>query len=250
MAPKHAEELGVKDLSRAKSLDVEAYMYWSERGQLFHQAKNEFFCLLRRARGMLTLIKDANFRDAWGIEGLIAQAEDMLQNPEYSQSNLFEGVNLVSRRQQLNDLRIQYALSKNDTVGAATLAMKILVEDEYVIDTVLMNCVTTLNTHFGLHGEAEEVPHIAQGVKRETRRGQVDSMREAKNVILAVRLSCFRDNLLSRIWRLTILFFFSFSVGLQWKHGRRKNPTVRTPLHYATSDLLDRRPPSLTLPVP
>ena len=67
-----------------------------------------------------------------------------------------------------------------------TVAMKLLVEDEYIIDTVLMNCVTTLNTHFGWHGELNEIPHIAKGVKRDTRRSQVDSLREAKNVVLAV----------------------------------------------------------------
>ena len=180
------EDKGVNDLLRAKALDEETYLYWRDRGQLFDNAKNEFFCLLRRARGILTLIQDAGFRDVWGVEDLIEQAGDMLRNPQYTQSTLFEGVNLVSRQQQLTDLQIQYALSKNDTYGAAKLAMKLLVEDEYIIDTVLMNCVTTLNTHFGLHGELNEIPHIAKGVKRETRRGQVDSLREAKNVVLAV----------------------------------------------------------------
>ena len=133
------EDKGVNDLLRAKSLDEETYLYWRDRGQLFDNAKNEFFCLLRRARGMLTLIQDAGFRDVWGVEDLIEQAGDMLRNPQYTQSTLFEGVNLVSRQQQLTDLQIQYALSKKDTHGAAKLAMKLLVEDEYIIDTVLMN---------------------------------------------------------------------------------------------------------------
>ena len=138
---------------------------------------------------MLTLVQEAEFEDVWGIEELIHKAEEMLRNPLYTDSNLFEGVNLVARKQQITDLKIQYALSKKDTLTAAQMAMKLLVEDEYVIDTVLMNCVTTLNTHFNLHGDPNQVPNLAQGVKRETRRGQVDSLREAKNVIFCLDYS-------------------------------------------------------------
>ena len=58
-----------------------------------------------------------------------------------------------------------------------------------MVDTVMMNCVTTLNTHFDLHGEPDQVPNLAEGLKRETRRGQVDSMREAKNVIFCLDYS-------------------------------------------------------------
>jgi hypothetical protein len=46
---------------------------------------------------------------------------------------------------QINDLKIQNALRKDDKPAAAKLAIKMLVEDEYIIDTVIMvgslNCV-------------------------------------------------------------------------------------------------------------
>lgn len=89
----------------------------------------------------------------------------------------------------MDDLKIQHALSKGEIYEAAKVAMRILVEDEYVIDTVLMNCVTTLNTYYDLHGNPNKVPNLAEGLKRETRRGQVDSMREAKNVIFCLDYS-------------------------------------------------------------
>ena len=184
-----AEAQGVKDLDRAKSLDQEAYLYTRERGQTVQQAKSEFFCLLRRARGMLKLVQEAGFRDVWGIEDLIEQAHDLIHNPAFADSTLFENVNLVARTQQVQDLKIQYALSKGDTEEAAKMAMKILVEDEYVVDTVLMNCVTTLNTYYESLGEPEQLPNLAEGLKRETRRGQVDSMRQAKNVIFCLDYS-------------------------------------------------------------
>ena len=53
-----------------------------------------------------------------------------------------------------------------------------------------MNCVTTLNKYYDIQaGDPMQVPNLAQGVKRETRRGAVDSMREAKNVIFCLDYS-------------------------------------------------------------
>lgn len=183
-----AEAQGIKDLDRAKSLDQEAYLYTRERGQTVQQARSEFFCVLRRARGMLKLIQETDFNDVWGIEDVIEQAHDLIHNPAFSDSSLFENVNLVARKQEVLDLRIQHALSKGEVQEAAKMAMKILVEDEYVIDTVLMNCVTTLNKHYDLQAE-EQVPNLAEGLRKETRRGQVDSMRQAKNVVFCLDYS-------------------------------------------------------------
>ena len=138
---------------------------------------------------MLTLIHESAFHDIWGVDALIEQADGMLLNPELSTSNLFEGVSFVARKQQVIDLRIQQALSKGDKLSAAKMAIRLLVEDEYIIDTVIMNCVTTLNTYYDIAGDPMQVPNLAQGVKRETRRGAVDSMREAKNVIFCLDCS-------------------------------------------------------------
>ena len=90
----------MSDIERAKSLDQEAYLLWRERGQLVEMASNEFGCLLRRARGMLTLISDGEFEDIWGIDELIEKANDMIHNPAFSESSLFEGVSAVARKQQ------------------------------------------------------------------------------------------------------------------------------------------------------
>ncbi|CAB9515800.1 expressed unknown protein [Seminavis robusta] len=188
-APPDLEQTGIKDLERAKTLDLEAHMYWLERGQSVEYALVEFGCILRRARGMLTLIQDSDFRDVWGIDRLIDQASGMMYDPQYVHSKLFETVGLVARKQQINDLKIQLALIKDDKLAAAKIAIKMLVEDEYIIDTVSMNCVTTLNKYYNLHGDPMQIPNLAQGVKRDTRRGAVDSMREAKNVIFCLDYS-------------------------------------------------------------
>ena len=179
----------MSDLERAKSLDQEAYLLWRERGQLVDMASTEFGCLLRRARGMLTLISDGEFEDIWGIDELIEKANDMIHNPAFEDSSLFDGVSVTARKQQVQDLKIQYHMAKGEKYEAAQIAIRLLVEDEYVIDTVIMNCVTTLNKYYELEGDPMQVPNLAQGVKRETRRGAVDSLRQAKNVIFCLDYS-------------------------------------------------------------
>lgn len=99
-APESAQA-GVRDLERAKSLDMETRLYWRERGQTVDYALVEFGCILRRARGMLTITKDSEFEDVWGIERLVEQAEDMLYDSQYINSKLFETVSLVARKQQV-----------------------------------------------------------------------------------------------------------------------------------------------------
>ena len=106
-APPHQEQMGMSDIERAKSLDQEAYLLWRERGQLVDMATHEFGCLLRRARGMITLISDGEFEDIWGIDEIIEKANDMIHNPAFAESSLFEGVSVVARKQQVNDLKIQ-----------------------------------------------------------------------------------------------------------------------------------------------
>lgn len=190
MASPDLEATGVNDLVRAKQLDQEAYLLWRERGQLVDMACNEFGSYLRRGRGIVTLMhQDKDFQDVWGMEGLIEKADDMIHNPAFEDSNLFAGVNLVARKQQVNDMRIQFAMAKGETFEAAQIAIRLLVENEYIIDTVIMNCVTTLNTHYNLHGDPMQVPNLAKQFQRDTRRGAVDTLREAKNVIFCLDYS-------------------------------------------------------------
>ena len=76
MAQGDMENIGIKDLTRAKTLDDEARFYWRDRMLSVTQARNEFGTLLRRARGILTLVQEVGFRDVWpggGIEDLIDQ---------------------------------------------------------------------------------------------------------------------------------------------------------------------------------
>jgi len=67
--------------------------------------------------------------------------------------------------------------------------MRMLVEDEYIIDTVIVNSITAVDRYY--KAEKIRVPTVnaAQYLARDTRKAQVNTMREAKNVFFCLDYS-------------------------------------------------------------
>lgn len=188
LAPSWVENDGISDLIEAKRLDEEVQQFLKEYGLYQLCLVQEFESILRRARGLLLLVRNFKFSDenVWNIEHLINQLDEMVMSENF---NLYMDVTKVGRRQQVDDLRIQHALSKKNYEAAAKIAMKMLVEDEFVIDTVFVNACTAVNKFF--ESKKARVPTINanQYLQRETRRAQVNVLREAKNVMFCLDYS-------------------------------------------------------------
>lgn len=150
---------------------------------------NEFESLLRRTRGILALIRNYGFKDPWGVDTLIEQAQTLLNEANDFISNLFRSMSRVSRTQQLDDLRIQNALCKGDHFTAAKIAMRMLVEDEYIIDTIIVNALTAVQRYFEKEGIRIPRMNATQYLQRDTRKAQVNVLREAKNVFFCLDYS-------------------------------------------------------------
>ena len=173
---------------RAKDLDLEVMQFLHQRKLEKEYEAQEFESLLRRARGILALIRNYGFKDPWGVDTLISMAEEMLTEASFS-SNIFNSMGRVGRRQQIDDLRIQHELCKKDYVAAAKIAMRMLVEDEYIIDTVIVNASTAVNRYYQSEGIRIPTINATQYLQRETRKAQVNVMREAKNVFFCLDYS-------------------------------------------------------------
>ncbi|CAB9506181.1 expressed unknown protein [Seminavis robusta] len=188
LCPSWINEDGVSDILRAKDLDLEVMKFL----HLNHLEKayevQEFESLLRRARGILLLVRNYGFADPWGIDTLIEMADTMLSEAVFT-SNLFNAMGRVGRRQQIDDLRIQHELCKKDYLAAGKIAMRMLVEDEYIIDTVIVNASTAVNRYFQSEGIRIPTINATQYLQRETRKAQVNVMREAKNVFFCLDYS-------------------------------------------------------------
>ena len=173
---------------RAKELDLEVFQLWHQNNEFKENELHAFESLLRRTRGILSLVRNYGFQDPWGIDELIEQAETMLNEAEYS-SNLFDSISRIGRKQQVDDLKIQHALSKGDTFFAGKIAMRMLVEDEYIIDTIIVNALNAVDQYY--KAEKIRIPALnpTQYLKRETRKAQVNVLQEAKNIFFCLDYS-------------------------------------------------------------
>jgi Mg-chelatase subunit ChlD len=188
LCPTWINEDGVADILKAKQLDEEVVRFWSERGLLEENEVQEFESIMRRARGILSLMRNYKFQDPWGIDSLIEKAETMINEAKHS-SSLFKQINRIGRLQQIDDLRIQHALCKDDYLAAGKIAMRMLVEDEYIIDTVIVNALTAVNQYFKSEKIRIATINATQYLQRETRRAQVNVLREPKNVFFCLDYS-------------------------------------------------------------
>lgn len=149
----------------------------------------EFEGLLRRTRGILALVRNYGFKDPWGVDSLIEQAQTLLNEANDYTSNLFNSMSRIGRTQQLDDLRMQKALASGDNFTAAKIAMRMLVEDEYIIDTVIVNAMTAVKRYFETQGIRIPRLNATQYLQRETRKAHVNVLREAKNVFFCLDYS-------------------------------------------------------------
>ena len=164
------------------------FQLWHQNNEFKENELHAFESLLRRTRGILSLVRNYGFQDPWGIDELIEQAETMLNEAEYS-SNLFDSISRIGRKQQVDDLKIQHALSKGDTFFAGKIAMRMLVEDEYIIDTIIVNALNAVDQYY--KAEKIRIPALnpTQYLKRETRKAQVNVLQEAKNIFFCLDYS-------------------------------------------------------------
>jgi len=130
--PKEAERLGFRDLEIVMDMDVEVASQCLEVG--FTVDKVEKFELsVSRIRGLLSLL-EISFKDEWELEELIGSAfrelKAALRNVD---SDLFAAVSPAGRMQQLDTELIMYAQLCGRKEEAARVAIRMLLEDEFVL---------------------------------------------------------------------------------------------------------------------
>ena len=189
LCPSWIHEDGVSDILTAKRLDDEVLEFLHQKNFFHENEVQEFESILRRARGILSLVRNYGFKDPWGVDSLIEKAELMLNDAREGRSNLFKHMSRVGRKQQIDDLKVQHELCKKNYTAAGKIAMQMLVEDEYVIDTVIVNALTAVNGYF--RSEKIRIPatNATQYLQRETRKAQVNVLREAKNIFFCLDYS-------------------------------------------------------------
>ena len=162
--PYEAEQQGHTDLSTAKDMDREVVDNGDTEG--FKGEKDiHFELLLSRIKGLLEVIK-MGYEDDWGIEELFGEARKELRaasgDPNHS---LFRDIGLSGQTQRLDYALIDYQLFVGSTnekdnkikanaakTTAAKVAIRMLMEDEYLIADAARLALKALIEYLSIEG--------------------------------------------------------------------------------------------------
>ena len=143
--PNEIQKLGMRDLDIARDMDLEVIAYANDIGwNSNHRAGAVFNVGLVRIRG-LVLLMEMGYSDDWGIEEKFEDLFDFLNDElKKQESGLFHDMDFTARRQELETEMIRYALCKGDVRIAARIAIRSLVEDEYILLSAQVQALVAL----------------------------------------------------------------------------------------------------------
>ena len=131
--PKEAEALGFRDLQIVNDMDVEIVDQCTEMGFTINRSER-FELMISRIRGLLGLAQKGFSSDELYIEDQMNdfynELKTALKNPSHE---LFKDMSISGRLQKFDTELIKYYRDvKQDTLSAAKVAIRMLIEDEYL----------------------------------------------------------------------------------------------------------------------
>ncbi|CAB9519606.1 expressed unknown protein [Seminavis robusta] len=148
------ETQGLEDLMKVQALDLDVLEYWIHNGMLKQKTSILFDRLLRRLHGLCVLMENDISQDIWDPKSLAYDCHRLL-TASWDQPGepLFEEFTQIGRLQQLEGALINMQLQKHQETDAARIAMRMLVEDEFIDDGAFQHAADAV-----LQFTSQEVP--------------------------------------------------------------------------------------------
>ena len=138
-ASPYSKEKGYKDLKKAMSLDIDVRDYWFHNNILMEKSDIYFDRLIRRLQGLAYLRDDETVREIWNVRELVSEADQLLFAAWQEEAvPLFREIDRIGRLQQLESALISLELASDNVEEAARLGMRMVIEDEYLIDSAFI----------------------------------------------------------------------------------------------------------------
>ena len=131
---KEAESLGFRDLQITGDMDCEIVNQCLESGFRINRVER-YELMLSRCRGLLGLVELGYGSDELFLDDQITSVYDDLKTALKTRSTnpLFKDVSVAGRMQKLDvELMRYFHLAKSDDINAARVAIRMLIEDEYI----------------------------------------------------------------------------------------------------------------------
>ena len=160
--PAQAEVQGFSDLATCQSMDREVVDNGDREG-FKGDIDVKFELLMGRMRGLLLLMK-AGYDDTWGIEDLLEEAHALLFSALLADDAcMFRDLAAPGQMQRWDSVCVEYLLlmAKTDTENrkewteqAASVAIRMLADDEYIIGEAGLLAISALIEYCSLSQEA------------------------------------------------------------------------------------------------
>jgi len=162
---KEVESLGFRDLQITADMDVEIVDQCLEMGFKINRVER-YDLMMSRVRGLLALVEVGYSPDELFVEDQIKDVyQDLVNAMKNPSHDLFEEINAVGRMQQFDaELMKYFCRAKHDHTNAARVAIRMLVEDEYVFTDAEEDAIQILLTYVTSTKEDENCPKDENGV--------------------------------------------------------------------------------------
>jgi len=141
-----------------------------------------FSRLIRRINGLSDLYDDIGLREVWDVKELIDHIDQLLLAAwSVPLAPKFDEVTRVGRLQQLEGATIPLLMNMGDELGAARMAMRMFVEDKYILEGSFVRAAESL-VRLMRSGEVSFSKMTASGVRVELR----TMLKHCKNVTLNI----------------------------------------------------------------
>jgi hypothetical protein len=199
--PAEIEELGLRDLQIARDMDCEIVDEGTQTGWDVRPVDAHFEVLLSRIRGHITLL-ELGYPDDWDIDEMLNVAFKFLKKELLKESSaLFVDIGPAGRMQQIELELMRYYVVKSDMLVAAKIAIRMMVEDEFIIPDAQKMAMYVL-AEYSEHTDAS--PDLQQQLKGYSRWLQAtideqDSERSSREAVSVKKDSIsFRGSIIAR----------------------------------------------------
>ena len=180
-APENAKEIAFHDLLLARQYDQGVKEYMLHSKTLYKNSDVIFERSIRRLHGLALLTKiDPDVWQVWDIYDLVDQGDLMLQAAwNRDDAPIFRAINKVGRLQQLEGAAALVEYSDGKLKEAAVLSTRMLVEDEYLMETAFVDAAEIILKHARETEETEKWSTLSIASLRQEFRKMRKSVKKA-----------------------------------------------------------------------
>jgi len=193
-------EIGMRDLKIARDMDLEVVSNGEDSGwNIDEKIESLFNTAINRVSGHNVLL-EMGYQDVWETEEILHETLEVLNvEAQRPSSNLFRTVTLAGRMQVLETQIIKYKLLKNDHVTAAQVAVRMLVEDEYIFADAQHNALNALLVYVKSSDLEDSSKSLLKGILKDCRFVLLVDFEKHLATITRRSISVVKSSVISRV---------------------------------------------------